>query len=368
MKKVLMLVDHYPLSPRALKMRKTIITNDNVEVKIFVWNRRSLKINEEFVEGFNSKTGYGNFFRTLMDLPRYLYNSKKFIEKYQPDIIHAVDYTSLNATPIKSEYTKIIYEIYDIKFFNNAIVNKYREYKETKLINERVDSIIIASPFFEEYYKSKLFIDREYLVINNMPSEKITSSQRVYIPIEHNKEKLKDKIIISFIGRVRYKEILLNLLNAIQSKNNIILLIAGDGPDLNDIKKYINDNDMIDKVIVTGSFEESDLTNIYSYTDFVWAAYPNKDTNVYYAISNKYFESIVFKKPIIVSQGTKLGEYVSENNTGMIVNPYSVNDIEKLLDDLGKVDIMPSSNEVIFWESEENRVIKLYNRLLKDIN
>ena len=77
----------------------------------------------------------------------------------------------------------------------------------------------------------------------------------------------------------------------------------------------------------TNTFVGSDYDNV----DVIWAVYPNKDFNVKYAISNKFFESIYLNIPGIYAKDTMLGDYVVKNNIGMVINPYDIQDIQQLL-------------------------------------
>ena len=57
----------------------------------------------------------------------------------------------------------------------------------------------------------------------------------------------------------------------------------------------------------------------------VWAAYPNKDYNVKYAISNKFFESLVYEKPTFFSK--EINAMIKRSNrldTSKRENPWAV--------------------------------------------
>ena len=63
----------------------------------------------------------------------------------------------------------------------------------------------------------------------------------------------------------------------------------------------------------------------------VWAAYPTNDYNAIYAISNKYFECSFFEKKIILSSKTKMAESLINNQSVILVDEYSYDDIRKKL-------------------------------------
>lgn len=50
-----------------------------------------------------------------------------------------------------------------------------------------------------------------------------------------------------------------------------------------------------------------------------------------YAISNKFHESIVYQKPCIYADNTKLGDLVASKRIGLIIDPYNTMDIFEVL-------------------------------------
>jgi Glycosyl transferases group 1 len=361
--KILILCDHYPLSPRVNKIRNSLIKiNPNYEVKVFAWNRSNKKVQEDYVFSLNQNLGYGNKIKLIINLFRFILQTKKFIKKYEPEIIHSIDFTMLLVAACLSKKEKLIYEIYDIKFIGNKIINKIREKIEFLIIKKYVESMILASPYFNYYYK-KNGSEVSGITINNKPLKELNVTSTNNNLIKKNEEILKNNIVIGFIGTIRYKEILLNLINASKKLDNITILLAGGGPDFEFFKDFILKNDLQSKVMMTGAYTYSDLPAVYNLCDYVWAAYPNKDLNVKYAISNKFFESIIFKKKVIVSEATKVGENVLRYNYGYTVNPYSVSNIEKLFKKIEKnyvFNIEFYFGEGLYWEDEETELTKVY--------
>ena len=90
----------------------------------------------------------------------------------------------------------------------------------------------------------------------------------------------------------------------------------------------------IKNVFFTGKYLYENVTQLYHNSDVVWAAYPNKDFNVVYAISNKFHESLYVGIPCIYSDQTKLAELVKEKNIGFVVNPYDISSIKNLFSNI----------------------------------
>ena len=109
------------------------------------------------------------------------------------------------------------------------------------------------------------------------------------------------------------------------------LYFHGSGEDLNYMRSYCSN---IKNVFFTGKYLYENVTQLYHNSDVVWAAYPNKDFNVVYAISNKFHESLYVGIPCIYSDQTKLAELVKEKNIGFVVNPYDISSIKNLFSNI----------------------------------
>lgn len=363
--KVLILCDHYPISPRVKKVRASLIKiYPNSNIKVFAWNRSNKDVTEWYVSTFNQDIGYGNKLYKLLNMIKFIKSSKNFIDEFKPDYIHAIDMEMLITSKITSKASKIIYEVYDIKFFHNKILNWMREKIEFHIIKKDIHAMVLASPYFGIYYKSNDVKEIKTIVMNNKPSKDLSiKTKNNYM--DNYSALLSDKIVIGFIGTIRYKNILVNLIDACTRFDNLVILLAGDGPSSDYIKNYIKRNSLQRKIIMTGRYNVEDLESIYGVCDYVWAAYPSENLNVKYAISNKFFESIIYRKKVIVSKNTMLGDYVNKTNMGFTVNPYDVEQISAFLRTLNKYYEI-DNNFILengeYWEDEEDRLLGVFGK------
>ncbi|MGG2084516.1 glycosyltransferase [Lysinibacillus pakistanensis] len=371
--KIAILCDHYPLSPRVIKVRNSILKINNIaDIRVFAWNRENKKVTEDFVYTINDKTGYGNKIRKLINLLGFRQKIQIYIQEFQPDIIHSIDFEMLTiANSIsKSSGIKIIYEVYDIKFFSNPFINLIRKMMERKLLKNNVNGMILASPFFIEYYQELLETKlSNTIILNNKPSKTINGNFEKNNYIDSQVKKEENAVMIGFVGTIRYKEILINLIDTACKFNNIKVLIAGGGPEYKSVKKYVDEKNISTKVFLTGQYDVSQINDIYNFCDYIWAAYPSKDLNVKYAVSNKFFESMAYGKQLIVSKDTLLGDTVEKYSMGYTVNPYEIDSISKVFqlilnkknphNNILKSNI-PDWLTDLYWESEEDNLEILY--------
>lgn len=349
--------DHYPLSPRVNKLINSIQKQYlDMEITVLTWNRTNKNVTESFIFAYSDQTGYGKTLSKLYGMIGFV----KFIRsklQHSESAVHVVDFSMLTLLLFMQKPKITIYEIYDIKFLKRKIFDCLREIIEKFIINRKIDAIIVASPYFKAYYRHKLKFKREIKVINNKPEKKyfktFTSN---YV------ENTKKMWNISFIGTVRHEKILKNLMLAVQNISNTNLTIYGDGPALIELQKYTKRNIELKSVNFSGRYNVNELSEIYEKTDIVWAAYPSENLNVKRAISNKFFEAMIARRPIIVSEKTKISNLVKKYNIGTSVDPYDVADIQKKLSiiiDNYQNYCYGGDTSTLFWEAEEHRIIEI---------
>lgn len=360
MKKIILLDSSYPINSRNTRLLKTLAKV--YRVKYITWNRDNSKIQEDGFESeiFTKKAEYGNKFKKLINIFEYYKFISKVIKKESPNIIIASHWEMLFiAKLLKSKYKfKIVYENLDMPDSKYPIIQKIIKYIEKKGI-KNTEGTIFASRFFTEFYH----LDKT-LVFENYVAEE---SQKKFKKTNNNIHTQKK---IAFIGNIRHYEILKNLIKAAFNKN-VKLDFYGSGLAEEKLKEFCF-NESINTVTFHGKYNYSELREIYSEIQVVWAAYPNKSFNVKYAISNKFFEVLHYKKIGIFSSGTKLSELVSRNKIGLVVDPYSVTSIEECIEKVTNENISSeikknindfSLKENIQWSENENRLLDFFKEI-----
>ena len=76
-----------------------------------------------------------------------------------------------------------------------------------------------------------------------------------------------------------------------------------------------------------GKFVNEEKTSIYKEIDMINAIYGSSGLEVTTAIPNRFYDSIIFKKPIITSKNTYLGTLVEKYDIGLAVDIFN-EDIE----------------------------------------
>jgi len=325
--KIVLLDTSYPICSRNIKIVQSLMQAfPKAEIHQVGWNRVGRCVNDDnpLLHIYPKLSSLGSPWAKARDLWGYRNFACSIIKKVNPDIVIASHWDTLILVPrLDRKRQKLIYENLDIP------TGRFRHFIRLleKLALKRTDLIIHASRFFKNLYPQSI----PQIVLENKPS----------FPIERTNDNsvIHQPLRIVYIGSIRYKEILFNLIDAIKNDERFLLTLHGRGPELEDVRAYSLG---IKNVNMTGNFDYKDLASKYTDADVVWAVYPNKDFNVKYAISNKFHESIYLRIPCIFAQNTMLGQYVQQNNIGMVVNPYNSHDINFLFSQIvnGKINLL----------------------------
>lgn len=317
--KIVLVDECVPINTRNTKILDSLaLSFPNAEIHVISWDRENKyhkdSSNWEY-HLFTRPAIYGNKIQKLSGLFGYRKFCCTEIRKINPDIVIASHWNNLLMLPSLSKRQMLIYENLDAPtgpFMGRKILNAIEHFYMNKAA-----LTIHASRFYTDLYPQKY----PQLVLENKPT--INTQSVNYSP--------ERPLRIVYLGNIRYIDILKNLADAVKDNKNIIVYYHGSGPDYQQLIDYTQ---KMSNIVCTGAYKYEDIEKIYSNADVIWAAYPNKDFNVKYAISNKFHESMAYGIPAIFSDNTKLGDYANLSKIGFEVDPYSVIDIQTLIDSL----------------------------------
>lgn len=168
-------------------------------------------------------------------------------------------------------------------------------------------------------------------------------------------------INISYIGLVRYSDQYIDFIQKIGNNQRINFHFYGYGGHLERIKKLCSENDF-SNVYFHGPYSQKDKNEILENTDVVFNVYGN-DLHVKYAVSNKYYDALVFNRPMIVSPGTTM-EKITEGFSFVYHNDFDINTFIKWYDSLDYNNICRICHEKLEAVQEDRTK---FSERLKDI-
>ena len=327
MKRIVLIDECFPLNTRNRRILDSLARHyrQSAQLEVITWDR-----NNEYIEDmpgyhvYKKTSAYGNRVQKFINMWGFYGFCRALIRQLEPDVVIASHWNNLLMVPkLNRKKQMLVYENLDMPS-GPFLIRKCTSTLEKWKMRE-VDLTVHASRFFASQYPA----DYPQIVLENKPTFENGTlfSHEIHSPIR-----------IAFIGNLRYFDILKNLVEAIRGDERFQLYFHGNGPAQEQLKKLAGETS---NIFFTGQYAYEDVPQLYEQTDVVWAAYPNKDFNVKYAISNKFHESIMLGVPAVYASQTCLGEYATQQKIGLEVDPYSIEAIRGMFNQIaeGSIDL-----------------------------
>lgn len=299
---------------------------------------------------------------------------QKIIETYKPDIIHGAVFEGVTMAAINGWKKNV-----PVIIIEETSDPKNRSWKGNllmKIFSKLAHRVIgVSQGVTEEYLKGKLnVLPTKVVLINNG-----VALPRIVEEIELQKAKKslginEHDFIIGSTGRMlmdshkRFSDLIQSFAKFALGKNNVKLLLVGDGPEKANYESLVKELNIKEKVIFTGY--QSDVTLYY------------KIMNVFSLVSAReafglvLAEAMLNKLPVVATKVGGMKYIVDDGKTGFLVNPYEIDEIadkfEKLYNDkeicqfFGDNGLQKALSEYT-EESYTKRIEKLYLDLKKEI-
>lgn len=166
---------------------------------------------------------------------------------------------------------------------------------------------VISSPGFKRYLPSGF----DYIVSHNFNADLVRKSISVNtVPYELNEES------ILTIGALRM-DMNPQVMDALGNVRGFTLSFVGKGISEEYLKSYAKSKGY-KNVEFTGYYQKEDEPKIYEKHSMVNIVYPLIPSHIS-AISNRFYNSLIYKRPMIVSGGTIQGDYAKKYGVGLVI-------------------------------------------------
>lgn len=331
-----------------------LLRKNGHEVAFFsMQNEKNIKTDskEYFVESIDLNNGSKLSALDVIYSKKNKQKMKEALEDFKPDIVHLNNFQrQLSASiiePIKEKNIPIVFTAHDVQAICPAIVmldsnknicekcmkGKYINCTKSKCIKESMLKSVLGTIEAQYYRYRKIYKDkidfiitpsefyREKLIEDGISKEKIEAIHNFINIEEYNIEK-KDEGYGLYFGRLSKEKGILNLMEAIKNLKDGVLYIAGEGPEKENIIKFINENKLQERVRLLGFLDSCKIKQYVANSRFVvvpsiWYE------NCPYSI----LETLAIGKPIIGSKIAGIPELIDDNMSGLL---YEYNNVEKL--------------------------------------
>lgn len=363
-----------PVKPdsRVEKEAASLVRN-GYEVSILGWDRngdyalRKEPLNDLMpeVEAYRVgiKSSFGSGMKNLKHLLKFQREIRKFLKINEFDVVHACDFdTAFTAFhSIDHKKTRFVYDIFDYYADAFSIPSFMRRpviALDRKIINGADLSIICTEQRREQIAGSN---PKKLIVIHNCPPK--TALHDSSRDITERKT-----IRIAYFGILSASRLIKEMIEVVSENKEYELHIGGFGVLEDYVKEAAEKNE---NIIFYGTVPYQKVLEVESESDILTAIYDPAVKNHFYAAPNKFYESLMLGKPVIMAKNTGMSEIVEEHDIGATID-FSKEGIENGLIELTKKKLrwpqMSSRMKKLYseeysWDEMERRLIRAYQEL-----
>ena len=329
MKRVVLLRSN-PVSPDPhVEKTADFLLSEGYQVTILAWDRSTNKpVEEDTIQLTHGQAkiyrsyykgqfsgGFKKNLNSLICFQKFLYTwLKKNRGNY--DIIHAYDFdTALVASLIAKKYKKkFVYAILDYyvashNLSGSAIGNIIKKL-EDKTISQADVTLICTEKRKEQIKDAK---PQHLEIIHNTPIETKTfdNANRV---CKSDSNRMK----IVYVGIFGDGRLLQELSNVVTKRNDCELHIGGFGASMEDYFEELSHTN--NNIFYYGRLKYQDTLQLESECDVMTAIYNPIVPNHKYAAPNKFYESLMLGKPIIMVENTGFDDIIRDEGIGDLIH------------------------------------------------
>lgn len=277
----------------------------NHDYDIVLWNRSGQKVEIPNAYVFNGKDSHHKVGKILPFL-RWRRFVLEVLEKKRYDrlIVLTTMPAVLLADKLLGEYCRRFW--LDIRDFTYENIGFYK-----KIVHKLVDAaaaVSISSPAFQCFLPQS---DNIYLTHN--------ISNRDAAETHCTLDPEADRFCIGFVGGVQFEEQNRQLLEQFANNEKYLLKYVGKAHLGCDLPGFCKEKS-IRNAEFHPAFQNHEKPSIYRDIQLINCIYGNHNQVVRLLLPNRLYDCVLFKKPILVSQGTYLAEVVREYHLGTAVD------------------------------------------------
>ena len=289
------------------------------------------------------------------------------------DVLVANDLDTLLANYSVSKFKPFSRLVYDSHEYFTEVPELIHR-KKVKQIWETIEAWIF--PKLKTIYTvnssiAKLYADKyqkEIKVVRNIsPSwEPVNLKSKKELGIPEN----KNLIILQGAG-INIDRGAEEAVQAMKSVENTVLMIVGDGDVVFQLKTYVIDNQLVDKVLFFDKRPYNEMMNFTYYADLGLTLDKPTNINYRYSLPNKVFDYIQAETPIIGTNLIEISKILSEYGVGEIIEEFTPENLALLINSIFSSESKlvnlkancSKARKVLNWESEIEILKEIYSSI-----
>ena len=286
---------------------------------------------------------------------------RKWLRKNGFDIVHSCDFDTafFSQGVVKKKKEKFVFDIFDFLYDKPAsFMQKCVKKAQYRIINKADATIICTEERKNQIFGSK---PKSLTVIHNTPAEQQTNTRKFNLSCSN-------RVKLVYVGILQDYRLLKEVVEAVSESDLLEIHIGGFGK----YEPYMRDmSEKNENIYFYGRMNYADTLALEKECDVMLAIYDPSIDNHFYAAPNKFYESLMLGKPVVMVKNTGMSLVVKDNNIGVLIDYTKegfVKGIDKLIEQKDEWIFMAKRMKTLYkeqysWNEMENRLLKLYSQL-----
>lgn len=313
---------------------------------------------------------------------RFLIDQESFYEKlFLPSahrltpkvfVAHDLPMLPLACKLAKKTGAKLVYDSHEL--YAEQEFSKWEKKRwfdiEARYINS-ADAVITVNQSIAEELRKRYGIPKVEVIYNSEKSPfSLDSAHKIFHAKLGLDPKAKILLLQGGISEGRNIDVLVAAMEYV--KNNVCLVLLGDGVYAKSLKKIVNKIGLSSRVYFMPAVPQDQLLTLTASADAGVIPYQPTCLNNYYCTPNKLFEFIAVGLPIVASDLPEIKRIVQGNEIGLVGATNNPKSFAKLIDQFFSDETrftkwksnLKSVQLKLTWEAQKINLIKVYHGLL----
>ena len=294
--------------------------------------------------------------------------------KLKPQIIHCNDTLVLPLGVIIKFFTgaKLIYDAHELESNRNGLskaLGKMTLFAE-KLLWRFVDKLIVVSPSISTWYQENIGIKSTEIIMNSPVLNENNLDTRNDKSYFRNKFNISDSskifLYIGILGEGRGIDLIVEAFRKNDLTSHLIFLGYGELKD-----KLVEISKEYRNIHMHNAVPHNEVVSIAKSADVGLCFIQNVSLSDYYCLPNKLFEYAFAEIPVLASNFPDISMVVEKYNIGKCSDLNSES-IYNAIKEFEQIEELPRINASdlydLSWSAQEEKLVKMYEDLIKSIN
>ncbi len=361
-----------PVNPDSRVEKEALaLTRAGYDVHILAWDRDAeareststlLLAGESIpITRLGHRAGYGEGLRSLRAYLGFQLHMRRWLGRHSFDVVHACDFDTafFSCGVAKRHKSRFVFDIFDFLYDRpRGLLQKVVRRAQFWLINRADATIVCTEERREQIAGSR---PKRLAVVQNTPDAR---------QLEGLGERAVDtgRIRLVYVGILQPHRLLREVVEAVSVRDDIELHIGGFGR----LEGYIKEMaDICGNIFFYGRIPYARTLALEQSCHIMLALYDPAVPNHLYAAPNKFYESLMLGKPVMMVKNTGMSRIVEDFDLGELIG-YSKEEfaegIDRLLSRRAEWESISERMKKLYrdcysWEKSEKILLKLYSEL-----